>query len=227
MQRCLCMTFSLFMYVTHSGKPCPPLSPRSCFPLGQGHLSLPALLFLSPRPGRAPSASQFSSPGSEEVSWPEVMVFDPHTRRCLTSTADRLFIQWRLKLDGALFFFYKEGWKCRCGIGIGVVTANHWSYGSIWRQTPWTLGPLSSGAGRLLSTCNIFFSLFCPIWNNNMKHFPVRLCMRAVVPVSHARGKALSVWHSCSSSRINSPLPKPTYALVLYSHSACVQSCCL
>ena len=142
-----------------------------------------------------------------------------HSRQALYSVTPE--IRW------CTFFFYKEGWKCRCGIGIGVATANHWSYGSIWRRTPWTLGPLSSGAGRLLSTCNIFFSLFCPIWNNNMKHFPVRLCMRAVVPVSHARGKALSVWHSCSSSRINSPLPKPTYALVLYSHSACVQSCCL
>lgn len=70
--------------------------------LAQGYLSVPALSS-SLWPGWDPQRARSSSSGSKEMSWPEVVVFDPHTRRCLTSTADRLFIQWRLKLDGALF----------------------------------------------------------------------------------------------------------------------------
>lgn len=43
-------------------------------------------------------------------------VFDPQTRRCLTSTANRLFIQRCLKLDVERF----RGWKCCSGVDIGL-----------------------------------------------------------------------------------------------------------
>lgn len=117
-------------------------------------------------------------------------VSDPRTRCCLTSITGRLFIQWRLKLDGAhLRRMEILVVKLAVGCLLPVTEAM-----AAWREAHCGFSNNSEPNGSFESTK---FSSFNPVSSN--------FCVCAAVqPV--VREAILCLW-------VNSPSPKPTYAL--------------
>lgn len=105
-------------------------------------------------------------------------VSDPRTRRCLTSITDRLFIQWRLKLNGAHLRRMEMVVKLALGCLLRVTEAM-----AAWREAHCGLSNNSEPNGSFESTK---FSSFNPVSSNKF----LRVFRRAA---SRAWGNPLSV----------------------------------